>query len=57
MNVAPYLTKLETRHHALEQELTTELKHPGSDPLRITELKRLKLKIKDQIVRLRERLH
>lgn len=56
MNVEPILTNLRLTHDALERELNAELAHPAADPLRITELKRRKLKIKDQIAQLTEQL-
>jgi hypothetical protein len=47
------LAELEARHRALEQEITDELAHPASDDLKIVELKRRKLQVKDEIARLR----
>jgi hypothetical protein len=52
MNVEPLLTNLKVTHTALERMLNAELAHPAADPFRITELKRRKLKVKDQIARL-----
>lgn len=47
------LAELEARHRALEQEINDELAHPASDDLKIVELKRRKLQVKDEIARLR----
>ena len=47
------LAELEARHRALEQEITDELAHPSSDDMKIVELKRRKLQVKDEIARLR----
>jgi hypothetical protein len=45
--------ELEKRHQALEQEINECLTHPAVDDLRIVELKRRKLLVKDEIERLR----
>ena len=47
------LTQLERLHRALEQEIAAELTRPGSDDLRVAEMKRRKLQLKDQIERMR----
>lgn len=40
---------LAKRHQELEAEISAELKHPAFDELRVVEMKREKLKIKDQL--------
>ena len=40
-------------HHALEKEIAEALKHNSTDDLKIVELKRQKLQLKDEIERLR----
>lgn len=45
---------LEKKHAALEAELQTLTTHPSSDPLTAVQLKREKLKLKDEIVRLKD---
>ena len=59
MPVQSHLVELERKHHALETELTIAMAHPSSDDLKIAELKRKKLLLKDEIARLKsaERLH
>jgi hypothetical protein len=59
MPVESHLVELERKHHALETELTIALAHPSSDDLKIAELKRKKLLLKDEIARLKstERVH
>lgn len=52
MSVQSHLDELKRRHAAVQQELNRELSHPGSDPLRVAELKRKKLVLKDEIMRL-----
>jgi hypothetical protein len=48
------LADLEQRHRALEAEIDEILAHPATDELRVTELKRRKLHLKDEIARLRQ---
>lgn len=53
MSVQSHLEELQRRHAALQTEINKELAHPATDPLRLAELKRRKLILKDQIARLR----
>ncbi len=53
MNMQSHLAELERRHQALEQEIEEALAHPGTDQLTLTQLKRLKLHLKDEIARLK----
>jgi len=53
MSMQSHLAELEKKHQALEAEINDCLAHPGVDDLRIVELKRRKLFVKDQIERLR----
>ena len=52
MAIESHLAELERRHRALEVEISEALNHPSSDGLKIAELKRLKLHLKDEIARL-----
>lgn len=52
MSVQAHLGELHAKHRALEAELAEALNHPASSDAEIAELKRKKLKIKDQITRL-----
>ncbi len=45
--------ELSERHKRLEAAIAAELKHPAGDDLRIHELKRKKLRIKDELTQLR----
>ena len=47
------LADLEQRHRALEIELNDLVAHPAADDLKVAELKRRKLQLKDEIARLR----
>jgi len=53
MAIESHLAELERRHQALEQEISEALSHRSSDDLKIVELKRRKLQVKDEIARLR----
>ncbi len=53
MSMQSHLAELEKRHQALEDEINDCLMHPATDDLRIVELKRRKLQVKDEIERLR----
>jgi hypothetical protein len=54
MSVESHLAELERRHNALEKEIEDATGHPGTDPLELTEMKRRKLQLKDEIARLKE---
>ena len=53
MTIQAHLSELERRHQALEAEIADAMTHPSSDDLRIVELKRRKLQVKDEIERIR----
>lgn len=52
MSLAAHLAELSERHKLLERRIEEELARPGSSDLEITRMKREKLKLKEQIVRL-----
>lgn len=53
MAVQAHLVELERKHKHLENELHDALVHLSTDDLRIVELKRKKLMLRDEIERLR----
>jgi hypothetical protein len=53
MTIESHLAELERRHHALEEEIEDAMAHPSIDTLALTELKRRKLQLKDEIARLK----
>ena len=53
MAIEARLRQLDNRHQALERSIEDERTHPASDPLHLSELKRQKLRLKDQIETLR----
>ena len=54
MAIESHLAELERRHQALDQEISEALAHPSADDLKIAELKRRKLHVKDEIARLKQ---
>jgi hypothetical protein len=54
MAIESHLAELERRHRALEQEISEALTHPATDDLKLAELKRRKLHVKDEITRLKQ---
>ncbi|MBC7584786.1 DUF465 domain-containing protein [Tardiphaga sp. vice352] len=53
MALQAHLVELERKHKVLESELHEALVHLSTDDLRIVELKRRKLILRDQIARLK----
>ena len=53
MTIQAHLAELERRHQSLEDELADAMNHPSTDVLKIAELKRRKLLVKDEITRLK----
>ncbi|MCW2316150.1 hypothetical protein M2322_001694 [Rhodoblastus acidophilus] len=53
MSMQAHLAELERRHQALQREIEKEEALPGSDELKLHELKRRKLLLKDEISKLK----
>ena len=53
MPLQNHLTELERKHQALEREIQDALAHPATDDIRLAQLKRRKLQLKDEIARLK----
>lgn len=53
MSLQMHLSELERKHQSLEREIQDAMAHPSTDDLKIAELKRRKLVLKDEIVKLR----
>lgn len=53
MTIQAHLAELERKHRVLEEELSKAINHPSTDDLKIAELKRRKLLVKDEINRVR----
>ena len=52
MAISTHLDELEQRHRMLEAQLADALQHLSTDDSQLTELKRRKLQVKDEIARL-----
>ncbi|PLX34924.1 MAG: hypothetical protein C0605_12140 [Hyphomicrobiales bacterium] len=52
MALQAHIAELEQRHANLEKMIEEELTAPTGDDLKISQLKREKLKLKDEIIRL-----
>jgi hypothetical protein len=55
MSTQSHRAELERRHQALEDEIADALAHPSTDDLKIAQLKRRKLQLKDEIKRMDSR--
>jgi hypothetical protein len=53
MSIEAHLTELSEKHRRLERALAEEMQHAGADDLTITTIKRQKLRLKDEMERLR----
>jgi hypothetical protein len=53
MSIDSHLNELVRRHQEIEKAILTEESHPASDDIKVHELKRKKLHLKDQIERLK----
>jgi hypothetical protein len=53
MTIQAHLAELERKHRALEDEIAEAMTHPSTDDLKLAELKRRKLLVKDEIQRIR----
>jgi hypothetical protein len=57
MSIEAHLATLEKKHVALEEELHAAMNRPSAEDQAIADLKRRKLRIKDEIERLRSSTH
>ncbi|MGL4490993.1 MAG: YdcH family protein [Rhizobiaceae bacterium] len=53
MTIESHLETLVKKHGALENEITEALAHPSIDDIVLTDLKRKKLQLKEQIERIK----
>lgn len=56
MALDAHLEELSERHRALDRKIEEEMARPTADDLKIAELKRQKLRLKDEIERLKHEL-
>ncbi|AYV44872.1 DUF465 domain-containing protein [Caulobacter flavus] len=57
MAIESRIRELGSRHENLDRTIQEETNRPGSDATRLRELKRQKLRLKEEIEGLRARLH
>ncbi|QTC91787.1 YdcH family protein [Brevundimonas goettingensis] len=55
MTIEARIRELGNRHRQLDENIQRELIHPSSDPLQVRELKRRKLRLKEEITSLEAR--
>ncbi len=53
MSMQSHLAELERRHAEMERKIENAKSHPSIDSLELVDMKRQKLKIKDEIERIR----
>ena len=53
MALDAHLVELSERHRSLDRKIEEEISRPAADTLKIAELKRQKLRLKDEIERLK----
>ena len=56
MALDAHLVELSEKHRALDRKIEEELARPTTDDLRIAELKRQKLRLKDEMERLKHEM-
>ena len=57
MAIESRIRELDSRHRRLDETIQHEMSRPGSDTVKVGELKRQKLKLKEEIMGLRARLN
>jgi hypothetical protein len=57
MGLETHIQELSDKHHKLDEQIQDELHRPLPDDLMIAELKKRKLRLKEEIERLRHDLH
>lgn len=53
MGLESHIQQLTDKHRRLEETIADEIAHPGHDELKVTAMKRQKLRIKEELERLR----
>jgi hypothetical protein len=57
MAIEARIRELDSRHETLERAIQDEARRPAADELRLRELKRRKLKLKEELELLKARVH
>ena len=53
MSMMSHIAELERKHQALDKQILEELNHPNKNSTKIAQMKRQKLVLKDEILRLK----
>jgi hypothetical protein len=53
MSMMSHIAELERKHQALDKQIVEELNHPNKDASKLATMKRQKLVLKDEILRLK----
>ena len=53
MSLFAHIEELSEKHHAIQRQIEEEMNHPLVDSLKVSELKRKKLRLKEKIERLK----
>ena len=51
MSLQGHIAELSRRHQVIDKQIEAEKAHPSSDPVKLSELKRKKLLLKDEMAR------
>jgi hypothetical protein len=57
MGLESHIQELADKHHKLDEQIQDELHRPHPDDLLLSDLKKRKLRLKEEIERLRHELH
>jgi len=57
MGLASHIQELADKHHKLDEQIHEELLRPAPDDMMISELKKRKLRLKEEIERLKSEIH
>jgi hypothetical protein len=57
MGLESHIQELSDKHHKLDEQIHEELLRPHPDDMMISELKKKKLRLKEEIERLRHDIH
>lgn len=52
MSITSHIEELRKKHQVLSEQVETALRHPSADTLELAKLKKRKLQLKEEIVRL-----
>ena len=53
MSLQGHIAELSRRHQVIDKQIEAEKIHPASDPVKLSELKRKKLLLKDEMAKFR----